>query len=221
MELLSILPVLLFSIVVHEVAHAWVALQEGDDTAYKLGRITLNPFAHLDLVGSFIVPLVLYNLTDGMIFGWAKPVPINHSKFHSFRSADIKVSLAGIAANLLLAVAFSVFMLVLFNIQEFLGPRSYIAWLEQLAFYGIAINLLLAVFNLMPIPPLDGSHVLYHVIPKGWRFGYDRLGQYGLLVLMACFILYPEIFNFILKPVLFVLDMAVSFSSFSFISLWN
>jgi Zn-dependent protease len=72
MELLSILPVLIFSIVVHEVAHAWVALREGDDTAYQLGRITLNPFAHLDLVGSFLVPLILYNVTDGMIFGWAK-----------------------------------------------------------------------------------------------------------------------------------------------------
>ena len=167
MELLSILPVLIFSIVVHEVAHAWVALREGDDTAYKLGRITLNPFAHLDLVGSFIVPLVLYNLTDGMIFGWAKPVPINPSKFHSFRSADIKVSLAGIAANLLLAAALSVFIVVLLNVQGYLGIGKYIDLTVSLAYTGVYINLILAFFNLIPIPPLDGSHVLYHVIPLG------------------------------------------------------
>jgi|TARA_B110000116_G_C16797659_1_gene567890 Zn-dependent protease len=211
MELLSILPVLIFSIVVHEVAHAWVALREGDDTAYKLGRITLNPFAHLDLVGSFIVPLVLYNLTDGMIFGWAKPVPINPSKFHSFRSADIKVSLAGIAANLLLAAALSVFIVVLLNVQGYLGIGKYIDLTVSLAYTGVYINLILAFFNLIPIPPLDGSHVLYHVIPKNWRFGYDRLGQYGLLVLMACSILYPEIFTFILKPVQILIGMANSF----------
>ncbi|MDE0806426.1 MAG: site-2 protease family protein [Longimicrobiales bacterium] len=201
MELLSILLVLMFSIVCHEVAHAWVALQEGDDTAYELGRITLNPFAHLDLVGSFLVPVVLYNLTDGMIFGWAKPVPINPNKFRSYRSADIKVSLAGIAANLLLAVALTALIIALLNIQRVTGFENPIDLMVELAWYGVSINLILAFFNLIPIPPLDGSHVMYHFIPAKWRVSYDRFGQYGMILLMVCSILVPGLFTFILKPV--------------------
>jgi Zn-dependent protease len=201
MELLSILLVLMFSIVCHEVAHAWVALQEGDDTAYELGRITLNPFAHLDLVGSFLVPVVLYNLTDGLIFGWAKPVPINPNKFRSYRSADIKVSLAGIAANLLLAVALTALIVALLNIQRVTGFENPIDLMVELAWYGVSINLILAFFNLIPIPPLDGSHVMYHFIPAKWRASYDRLGQYGMILLMTCSILVPGLFTFILKPV--------------------
>lgn len=201
MELLSILLVLMFSIVCHEVAHAWVALQEGDDTAYELGRITLNPFAHLDLVGSFLVPVVLYNLTDGMIFGWAKPVPINPNKFRSYRSADIKVSLAGIAANLLLAATFTVLIVALLNIQNVTAFESSVDLMVELAWYGISINLILAFFNLIPIPPLDGSHVMYHFIPAKWRASYDRLGQYGMILLMTCSIVVPGLFTFILKPV--------------------
>jgi|TARA_B110001454_G_scaffold101078_1_gene95462 Zn-dependent protease len=201
MELLSILLVLMFSIVCHEVAHAWVALQEGDDTAYELGRITLNPFAHLDLVGSFLVPVVLYNLTDGLIFGWAKPVPINPNKFRSYRSADIKVSLAGIAANLLLAVALTALIVALLNIQRVTGFENPIDLMVELAWYGVSINLILAFFNLIPIPPLDGSHVMYHFIPAKWRVSYDRFGQYGMILLMVCSILVPGLFTFILKPV--------------------
>ena len=201
MELLSILLVLMFSIVCHEVAHAWVALQEGDDTAYELGRITLNPFAHLDLVGSFLVPVVLYNLTDGLIFGWAKPVPINPNKFPSYRSADIKVSLAGIAANLLLAVALTALIVALLNIQRVTGFENPIDLMVELAWYGVSINLILAFFNLIPIPPLDGSHVMYHFIPAKWRVSYDRFGQYGMILLMVCSILVPGLFTFILKPV--------------------
>ena len=211
MELLSILLVLMFSIVCHEVAHAWVALQEGDDTAYELGRITLNPFAHLDLVGSFLVPVVLYNLTDGMIFGWAKPVPINPNKFRSYRSADIKVSLAGIAANLLLAVALTALIVALLNIQRVTGFENPIDLMVELAWYGVSINLILAFFNLIPIPPLDGSHVIYHFIPAKWQSSYDRLGQYGLILIIACVILVPGLFEFILTPVFKLLEVADSF----------
>ncbi|MFL2544677.1 MAG: site-2 protease family protein [Longimicrobiales bacterium] len=210
MELLSILPVLIFSIVVHEVAHAWVALKEGDDTAYRLGRITLNPFSHLDLLGSFLVPVILYNVTGGMIFGWAKPVPINPSKFYNYRSADIKVSLAGIVANILLALGLVVLMVLLLNLQKIMGPNSVLDFMANLAYFGIYINLILAFFNLMPIPPLDGSHVLYHLIPASWRHGYDRLGQYGMLILLGCVFLYPSLFSFILKPVQFLIGIADS-----------
>ena len=210
MELLSILPVLIFSIVVHEVAHAWVALKEGDDTAYRLGRITLNPLSHLDFWGSFLVPVILYNVTGGMIFGWAKPVPINPRKFYNYRSADIKVSLAGIVANILLALSLVVLMVLLLNLQKIMGPNSVLDFMANLAYFGIYINLILAFFNLMPIPPLDGSHVLYHLIPASWRHGYDRLGQYGMLILLGCVFLYPSLFSFILKPVQFLIGIADS-----------
>ena len=210
MELLSILPVLIFSIVVHEVAHAWVALKEGDDTAYRLGRITLNPLSHLDFWGSFLVPVILYNVTGGMIFGWAKPVPINPRKFYNYRSADIKVSLAGIVANILLALSLVVLMVLLLNLQKIMGPNSVLDFMANLAYFGIYINLILAFFNLMPIPPLDGSHVLYHLIPASWRHGYDRLGQYGMLILLGCVFLYPSLFSFVLKPVQFLIGIADS-----------
>ena len=118
MELLSVLPVLIFSIVVHEVAHAWVALKEGDDTAQSLGRITLNPASHLDPVGSFIVPLVLFFMPGGLIFGWAKPVPIDPRKFRDFRGGDIRVSLAGIVSNLILVVVFTLLVVVFIKLQS-------------------------------------------------------------------------------------------------------
>ena len=103
LDFLIIVPVLIASVVAHEVAHAWQARREGDDTAEKLGRITLNPLPHLDLLGSFIVPLVLYQ-TGGFLFGWAKPVPVVPANFRTHPWSDIRVSLAGIAANLLLAI---------------------------------------------------------------------------------------------------------------------
>ena len=121
MDFLSLLPVLIFSIVVHEVAHAWVALREGDDTAQQLGRITLNPVSHMDLMGSFLVPVALHFMANGLIFGWAKPVPIDPRKFRNYRSGDIKVSLAGIVSNLLLAVVFTLLALALVKLQMVAG----------------------------------------------------------------------------------------------------
>ena len=105
--LVIVLPVLLFSVVVHEVAHGFVAKLEGDDTAYRLGRVTLNPIPHLDLMGSIVVPLVLFLLPGDFIFGWAKPVPVNPRNYRDYVWGDIRVSLAGVASNLLLAVVFT------------------------------------------------------------------------------------------------------------------
>ena len=132
MELLSILPVLMFSIVVHEVAHAWVALKEGDDTAQQLGRITLNPISHLDPMGSVVVPLVLYYMSGGMIFGWAKPVPIDPTKFRNFRGGDIRVSLAGIVSNLILVVVSTLLVVVFIKLQAALpvGESTFVVTLK-------------------------------------------------------------------------------------------
>lgn len=212
MELLSVLPVLIFSIVVHEVAHAWVALQEGDDTAQKLGRITLNPASHLDPMGSFIVPMVLYFMPGGLIFGWAKPVPIDPRKFRNFRSGDIRVSLAGIVSNLFLAVVFTLLVIVFIKLQGvFPAGESTFGFLIRTARFGILINLILAFFNLVPIPPLDGSHVLYHFLPRPWRAGYQKAGRYGILVLIGLAYLYPPFFGLILWPVFAVFGWADAF----------
>ncbi len=216
MELLSVLPVLIFSIVVHEVAHAWVALKEGDDTAQKLGRITLNPASHLDPIGSFLVPLVLSFLPGDLIFGWAKPVPIDPRKFRDFRGGDIRVSLAGIVSNLILVVVFTLLAVVFIKLQAALpAGESAFAFLIRSAYIGIFINLILAVFNLVPIPPLDGSHVLYHFLPRAWRAGYQQAGRYGILVVMGLAYFYRPFFNIILWPVYGLYDQARAF-----IELW-
>ncbi len=216
MDLLSILPVLIFSIVVHELAHAWVALKEGDDTAQSLGRITLNPISHLDPVGSFLVPMILWFTNTGLLFGWAKPVPIDPRKFRDFRGGDIRVSLAGIVSNLILAVVFTLLVVVFVMLQgAFPAAESTFGFLIRTANFGIFINLILAFFNLIPIPPLDGSHVLYHFLPRGWRAGYQQAGRFGILVVMALVFLVPSFFNVILWPVFFLMDLANSF-----INLW-
>ncbi len=216
MELLSVLPVLIFSIVVHEVAHAWVALKEGDDTAQSLGRITLNPASHLDPIGSFLVPLVLFFLPGGLIFGWAKPVPIDPRKFRNFRGGDIRVSLAGIVSNLILVVVFTLLVVVFIRLQSALPiGESTFGFLIRAARFGIFINLILAVFNLVPIPPLDGSHVLYHFLPRAWRARYQQAGRYGILVLIGLAYLYPPFFTVILSPVFALFGLADNF-----IELW-
>ena len=212
MDLLSLLPVLIFSIVVHEVAHAWVALKEGDDTAQSLGRITLNPISHMDPVGSVLVPVAMYFFTNGLIFGWAKPVPIDPRKFRDFRGGDIRVSLAGIASNLILVVVFTLLVVVFVKLQGALSVgESTFGFLIRTARFGVFINLILAFFNLIPIPPLDGSHVMYHFLPRAWRAGYQQAGRYGLLVVMGLVFFYPPFFNAILWPVNTLMGLADSF----------
>jgi Zn-dependent protease len=199
-----------------EVAHAGGALQEGDDTAQSLGRITLNPVSHLDPFGSFLVPMALYFFANGVIFGWAKPVPIEPRKVRNFRRGDIRVSLAGIVSNLILAVAFTLLTVVFIKLQSALPTgESTLGFLIRTARFGIFINLILAVFNLVPIPPLDGSHVLYHFLPRTWRATYQQAGRYGILILIVLASVYPPFFGIVLSPVFALLGLADTF-----IELW-
>ena len=202
MELLLIVPVLLFSVVVHEVAHAWQALREGDTTARDLGRITLNPIPHLDPVGSLLVPLLLYFLPGDFLFGWAKPVPVNPRNYRNYRAGDIRVSLAGIASNLCLVVVFAGLLAVLSALQgvPFLDGSIGIS-IVTVATYGIFINLILAYFNLIPIPPLDGSHVLYHLLPPTAGARYREMGRYGVTLLFLTVVVFPGAFSALLSPV--------------------
>jgi Zn-dependent protease len=209
---LIVLPVLLMSVVVHEVAHALVAKWEGDETAYRLGRVTLNPIPHLDLMGSLIVPLLLFFLPGDFIFGWAKPVPVNPRNYRDYKWGDIRVSMAGIVSNLILAVLFTLFLALLQGIGSNLGSfGGVISVLSQAAFYGLYINLILAVFNLIPIPPLDGSHVLYHLLPAGLRARYREFGRYGIAVIMLLVFVVPDGFGMVLWPVTFLVDLALAF----------
>ncbi|MEQ8328884.1 MAG: site-2 protease family protein [Longimicrobiales bacterium] len=209
MDALLLIVVLIASVVVHEVAHAWQARREGDDTAEKLGRITLNPVPHLDLVGSFLVPAILYATSSGFLFGWAKPVPVDPRKYRDPVAGDIRVSLAGIVSNLILAVLATAMAAVVFRFGGTGAEQGAVAAaLSQMAMYGILINLILAFFNLIPIPPLDGSHVLFHMLPRKLALRYREAGRYGILVVMALLFLFPGAFRVLMYPVTLLMGVA-------------
>jgi Zn-dependent protease len=209
MDTLLAVVVLLFSIVIHEVAHAWQARREGDDTAERLGRITLNPIPHIDVFGSIIVPAALFATGSGFLFGWAKPVPVNPANYRDYVKGDIRVSMAGIVSNLILAAIATLLTAVLVKIESLgFGSAALLDPLYTALQYGLFINLILAFFNLLPIPPLDGSHVLAHLLPRDLRQQYRRVGQYGILILMGVMYLVPGAFSVVLWPVFFLQGLA-------------
>lgn len=209
MNVILIIVVLIFSIVVHEVAHAWQARREGDDTADRLGRITLNPIPHLDPFGSFIVPALLYFSGSGFLFGWARPVPVNPANYRDYVGGDIRVSLAGIVSNLALALISTLLMAVVVKLESVLGPFGVVADPIYTALeYGILINLILAFFNLLPVPPLDGSHVLAHLLPDRLAMKFRQLGQWGILALIGIMWIVPGAFRVVLWPVLYFRGLA-------------
>ncbi|MYA11620.1 MAG: site-2 protease family protein [Gemmatimonadetes bacterium] len=207
MDFIVIIPVLLLSVVVHEVAHAWQALREGDTTARDLGRITLNPIPHLDPVGSILVPVVLHLLPGNFLFGWAKPVPVNPRNYCNYCAGDIRVSLAGIVANLGLVVLCALGLALLVSLEGALplgGQPGAIVF--SVLTYGVFINLILAYFNLIPIPPLDGSHVLYHLLPSSLGDRYRAMGRYGIGILFLTLLVFPGAFATALSPVFIAYD---------------
>jgi Zn-dependent protease len=208
-QVLIFLPVLLVSVVLHEVAHGWMALRQGDDTALRAGRLTLNPVPHLDLMGSLVIPMALLLMPGSVLFGWAKPVPVDPSRFREYRRGDILVSLAGVAVNLVLAVVCVALMAAaiwLSRLAPTIDPATSV--LYRMAGLGVILNLILAVFNLVPLPPLDGSHVLYHFLPPGMREGYRSVGRYGLLILLALVFLVPGAISVILWPAFALTELA-------------
>lgn len=178
-----IAPVLLFSMVAHEYAHGYAALKNGDSTAYQLGRLTWNPIKHIDPFMTIILPTMTF-LLGGVIFGGAKPVPVNPRNFRNYKKGDIIVSLAGVTTNVVIAIlCVPLFILVYFIGRAAPALSSGAAILQLMLTYGILLNLILAAFNLIPIPPLDGSHVMKYLLPPAWGLAYQRFGRYGLLVL--------------------------------------
>lgn len=199
------LPILLFSVVAHEYAHAWAAYRQGDDTAYALGRLTLNPLPHIDPMMSVIFPIGLYWLTSlsghPFTFGAAKPVPVNPANYRHYRRGDLIVSAAGIITNLFLGAACTLLFGGLGMLADVLpGQLGVLGTLQQLMVFGVALNFILAIFNLLPIPPLDGSHLFYHLLPARWGARYRHLGRYGFVLLFAAYLV-PGLFNVLLWPV--------------------
>jgi len=182
-QLLIILPVLLFSLTIHEMAHAVTADWYGDPTARRLGRISLNPLVHLDLVGSLVLPLMAFYL-GGFIFGWAKPVPVNTANLKNHRRDFLVIAAAGPASNIVMAIgASALFGLVPGGLGAAEGIPSVLA---TLLLFMVQFNLILAVFNMLPIPPLDGGNVLAGVLPESLAASYDRLIRpYGFLILIV------------------------------------
>jgi Zn-dependent protease len=181
----------LFACCVHESAHAWMANRCGDPTAAMLGRITLNPIKHIDPIGTIVIPAIgLYY--GGYMIGWAKPTPVDPRHFRHGVRDDILVSLVGPASNLLIA-ACSTLALAIIAMVSPLGrelvhganppTNSVLQPIVELLLVFLEINVLLAVFNVIPVPPLDGSHVLRHFLPEPARRIYDNIGMFGLLIL--------------------------------------
>ena len=182
-QLLIILPVLLFSLTIHEMAHAVTADWYGDPTARRLGRISLNPLVHLDPVGSVVLPLMAFYF-GGFIFGWAKPVPVNTANLQNHRRDFLVIAAAGPASNIVMAIGASALLgLVPGGLGAAEGTPAVLA---TLLLFMVQFNLVLAVFNMLPIPPLDGGNVLAGLLPETLAASYDRLIRpFGFLILIV------------------------------------
>ena len=188
-----VLPVV-FAITVHEVAHGWVAKKYGDNTAAMLGRLTLNPIKHIDLLGTIIIPGLLLITGTGFIFGWAKPVPVDARNFKKPLHDMAIVALAGPVSNILMAIAWALLARVGVTIGN--SAETVALPLIYMGIAGISINLVLALINLLPIPPLDGSRILTGMLPHRLAWQYNQLERYGFIILLI--LLYTKILNAIL-----------------------
>jgi Zn-dependent protease len=171
----------LFAITVHEVAHGWIASKLGDQTAKIMGRLTLNPIKHIDLVGTIIVP-VMTLLVSPFILGWAKPVPVDWRNLKRPKHDMAWVAIAGPSANLVMMIIWAVLAKLI--IVSGLGNYHYSVPIIAMAMVGIGINIVLMVLNLIPIPPLDGSRVLSALLPPKAAYQYNRLEPYGLIIVL-------------------------------------
>lgn len=222
-ENIYIIPILIFSVVIHEMAHAWVALKCGDTTAKDLGRITLNPIPHIDLFGSILVPLFSIIATGRVFIAWAKPVPIDPRNFRSFKRDDTLVTIAGPLSNLLIAFMCVFFVIVLYRINAAVNPPDgsfgleFMTYMIKMFYAGVILNVSLAVFNMIPIPPLDGSHVMANLLPDEMAFRYRNIGFMGIFIILALFNFVPgftavfvSIISFVSKPYLNLIDIFIT-----------
>lgn len=188
--------------VAHEYAHAEAAYRQGDDTAYMLGRLTMNPLKHIDPFMTVLLPILLWvGSGHKYTFGAAKPVPVNPRKYRHYVRGDVIVSLAGIATNLALFVAFTAAFAVIGILGRSLPSLAdTMGLLQRMVVFGMSLNLMLAFFNLIPIPPLDGSHAFYHLLPPAAGLKYRAFGRFGFLPILALTYFLPGLFQVVLWP---------------------
>ncbi|MBI5886519.1 MAG: site-2 protease family protein [Deltaproteobacteria bacterium] len=191
-------PPIIISLTVHECAHAWAALYMGDPTAKMLGRLTLNPLKHLDPIGTIM-------LFFSGLFGWAKPVPVNPRNFRDYKRGEIIVSAAGPVSNLALAVACAVLLKIMAAFEPMAAAAA--PWLFTPLYlmtqFGVIINVAMAVFNMVPIPPLDGSHILAVLLPPASARAFARIRPYGFMILLL--FIATDTFSKIFAPVIYLL----------------
>lgn len=215
--------ILIFSIILHEYGHAWMANKLGDSTAKDLGRLTLNPIPHIDLFGSIILPLFFVLSGSGFLLAWAKPVPYNPFNIRDKKFGDLKVAIAGPGFNILIAIFFGLLARFL-PVASSLKAGLFSAYLRgDFSFINSAIsgnvlnviflmaiifcflNLLLAIFNLIPVPPLDGSKIILNFLPPRLKFKFLSMERYGLFIIL--FLLMLGFFRLLFYPILFFLSL--------------
>jgi Zn-dependent protease len=217
METLYIIPILLFSVVVHEVMHGYVALKCGDPTAKYMGRLTLNPIPHIDLFGSILVPLFSILVAGRVFIAWAKPVPVNPLNFRNYKRDSVLVSAVGPISNLFLALCCALFVIVLLNLGNFFDSfnselvKFAYEFLLKMFYGGIYLNIVLGVFNLIPVPPLDGSHVLASILPDRLGESYRQIGFFGIFIVIFLMRvpIFSNIFFSIVKAIAFPIEVLI------------
>jgi Zn-dependent protease len=206
-EILQTIPVLLFAFVAHEWGHAYAALKQGDPTALNAGRLTFNPIVHIDPFRTVIVPAILLYL-GGIAVGGAKPCPVNPSNFRNYRRGDIIVSLAGVAMNMLVAIASTLLFLALGLLGRAVPSSSAVlSVIQQMLQISVMYNLLLFFLNLLPIPGFDGAHVLVHFLPPSTAMTFRRLENFSLLILFAFISFAGGLFAVLISPAFILRDV--------------
>lgn len=209
--------------IAHEIAHGYAALKQGDHTALDAGRLSWNPLKHIDPYLTILLPLIMFSGSSlfgrSIIFGGAKPVPVNPANYKHIRRGDIIVSLAGVATNFVIAVACAA-LIVLSGLLARSAPalNDTIGILQAMFWIGVQLNFSLIVFNLLPIPPLDGSHVMKYLLPRPLAIRYVQFGRYGMLVLILLLFMGEGILRMWFTPALFAMETVFTATSPYFVA---